>query len=72
MTVCTAIFDCSPALSQDTRPVRGADEHTFAYTPGEGVSFGGQQLVTAEFELAFDSKYMLYGVVDGKDPVVTF
>lgn len=48
-----------------------ANENSFAYTPSGGVSFGEQQLVTAEFGLAFDSKYMLYGVVDGKDPVVT-
>lgn len=27
--------------------------------------------VSAEFGLAFDSKYMTYGVVDGKDPIVT-
>ena len=27
--------------------------------------------VSAEFGLAFDSKYMTYGVIDGKDPIVT-
>lgn len=27
--------------------------------------------VSAEFSLAFDSKYVTYGVVDGKDPIVT-
>jgi len=27
--------------------------------------------VSAEFALAFDSKYMTYGVVDGKDPILT-
>ena len=42
----------------------------FSFTPGEGVSFGGQQIVTAEFGLAFDSKFMTYGVMDGKDPIV--
>lgn len=28
-------------------------------------------IVSAEFGLQFDSKYMTYGVVDGKDPIVT-
>ena len=28
-------------------------------------------VVSAEFGLQFDSKYMTYGVVDGKDPIVT-
>ena len=27
--------------------------------------------VSAEFGLSFDSKYMTYGVIDGKDPIVT-
>ena len=27
--------------------------------------------VSAEFGIAFDSKYMTYGVIDGKDPIVT-
>ena len=27
--------------------------------------------VSAEFSLAFDSRYLTYGVVDGKDPIVT-
>ena len=28
-------------------------------------------IVSAEFGLQFDSKYMTYGVVDGKDPIIT-
>ena len=28
-------------------------------------------VVSAEFGLAFDSKYMTYGVIDGKDPILT-
>jgi len=43
----------------------------FNYTPGEGLSYGEQPIVTAEFELKFDSKYMTYGVIDGKDPILT-
>lgn len=46
-------------------------EGGWSYAPGEGVSFNEQQIVTAEFGLAFDSRYMTYGVIDGKDPIVT-
>ncbi|MBR7180981.1 MAG: hypothetical protein IKD42_05150 [Kiritimatiellae bacterium] len=42
-----------------------------AYTPGEGISFNETPIVSAEFSLAFDSKYMTYGVIDGKDPIFT-
>ena len=42
-----------------------------SYTPGEGISFDEQPVMTAEFSLAFDSRYMTYGVIDGKDPIVT-
>lgn len=43
----------------------------WSYTPGEGVSFGEQPIVNGEFGLAFDSRYMTYGVIDGKDPILT-
>lgn len=42
-----------------------------SFTPGEGISFGEMQIVTAEFGLAFDSKFMSYGLVDNKDPIIT-
>ena len=52
-----------------------ADEETestgWAYNPGEGVSFNEQPIVSAEFSLAFDSKYLSYGLVDNKDPILT-
>jgi hypothetical protein len=41
-----------------------------AWTPGEGVAFGETPVVSAEFSLGFDSRYMTYGVIDGKDPIV--
>ena len=42
----------------------------FNYTPGEGLSYGEQSIVSAEFEMKFDSKYITYGVMDGMDPIV--
>ena len=41
----------------------------FSFTPGEGISYGEQQIVSAEVGVGFDSKYMTYGVIDGKDPI---
>ena len=44
----------------------------WTYTPGEGVSFDEQPIVSAEASLAFDSKYLSYGFVDNKDVVQLF
>lgn len=41
------------------------------YTPGEGISFDENPVLAFEAGLSFDSKYMTYGVVDGKDPILT-
>ncbi len=60
-----ALFACGGAMAD----AESGDE--WSYAPGEGVSFGEQQVVTAEFGVSFDSRYMTYGVVDGKDPIVT-
>ena len=70
--VCAAGLACG-ALADEAKAAESEKEEAdgFSYTPGEGVSFGDLQIVTAEFGLAFDSKYMTYGVIDGKDPIVT-
>jgi hypothetical protein len=69
---CAAGLVCA-AFAQEAKSEAEVEEKDdgLAYTPGEGVSFGEQKLVTAEVGLAFDSKYMTYGVVDGKDPILT-
>ena len=38
---------------------------------GEGVTFGETPIVSAEVSLAFDSKYMSYGLVDNNEPILT-
>ena len=43
----------------------------WSYAPGEGVTFGETPIVSTEFSLGFDSRYMTYGVIDGKDPILT-
>lgn len=41
------------------------------WEPGSGVSWGETSVMTAEFGLKFDSKYMIYGLVDNNDPILT-
>ena len=66
-----ALADEAKTDAPAAKPAETEESDGLSYTPGEGVSFGDQQIVTAEFGLAFDSKYMTYGVMDGKDPIVT-
>jgi hypothetical protein len=41
------------------------------WEPGSGIAFDETPLMTAEFGLSFDSKYMTYGLVDNRDPIMT-
>ncbi len=69
---CAAGLACA-AFAEDAKPAAEVEEKDdgLSYTPGEGISYGEQSILTAEFGLSFDSKYMTYGVIDGKDPIVT-
>lgn len=53
--------------------VQAADSEStgWNYTPGEGISFGEQPIVSAEFSFAIDSKYLSYGLVDNNEPIMT-
>ena len=52
--------------------VLAAGMSVFADTDGEVLTEAKDEIpVSAEFGLSFDSKYMTYGVIDGKDPIVT-
>ncbi len=42
----------------------------FEFAPGEGISYDETPVFTAEAAVEFHSRYMSYGVVDGKDPIV--
>ncbi len=42
----------------------------FAWAPGDGVSFNETSIISTEAVLNFDSRYVYYGVVDGKDPIL--
>ena len=71
--LCAAGLACG-ALAEESKAEAEKEKEEkegLSYTPGEGVSFGEMQIVTAEVGLALDSKYMTYGVMDGKDPILT-
>ena len=61
---CAAGIACAALADEDKA-------NGVSYTPGEGISFGEQKILSAEAGISFDSKYMTYGVIDGKDPIVT-
>ena len=54
-----------PAAATGTPSTSG-----YSYEPGAGISFNETPIVTAEFGVSFDSRYMTYGVIDGKDPII--
>ena len=62
--LCAAGIACAALADEDKA-------NGVSYTPGEGISFGEQPILSAEAGLSFDSKYMTYGVIDGKDPILT-
>ena len=60
------------ALADETKPAPEAEESSeLSWAPGEGVTFGETQVVSTEVGVAFDSRYITYGVIDGKDPIIT-
>ena len=66
---CKCTDNCSCA--RESCKCAGCGESSgWSYAPGEGVTFGETPVVSAEFSLGFDSRYMTYGVIDGKDPIV--
>ena len=62
--VCGTVFAASEAEEEEK-------SEGWAYNPGEGVSFNETTIVSAEASLTFDSKYLSYGFVDNKDPILT-
>ena len=62
--VCGAAFAAEDAAEEEK-------SEGWAYNPGEGVSFDETPIVSGEASLSFDSKYLSYGFVDNKDPILT-
>ena len=68
---CAAGLACG-VMAEEAKPAPAAEESSeLSWAPGEGVSFGEKQLVSTEVGVAFDSRYITYGVIDGKDPIIT-
>ena len=67
---CAAAF-CGSVLAEEAKTEAAETPETLAWAPGEGISFGEQPIMTTEVGLAFDSKFMSYGLVDNKDPIIT-
>ena len=60
------------ALADENKPAPAAEESDeLSWAPGDGVTFGETPILNTEVGLAFDSRYMTYGVIDGKDPILT-
>lgn len=67
---CKCTDNCSCA--RESCKCAGCGESSgWSYAPGEGVSFNEIPIVSTEVALSFDSRYMTYGVIDGKDPIFT-
>ena len=62
--VCGAAFAAEEAAEEEK-------SEGWAYNPGEGVSFNETPIVSGEASLSFDSKYLSYGFVDNKAPILT-
>ena len=65
---------CAAALCGSVRAeaeARETEGQGLDWAMGEGVTFGETSVVSAEAGLAFDSKFMSYGLVDNNDPILT-
>jgi len=51
--------------------VCGSVQAELNWKMGEGVSFDETPIVSTKVELAFDSKFLSYGLVDNNDPILT-
>ncbi len=69
---CAAGLACG-ALAEEAKPAPAEAEESseLSWAPGDGVTYGETSVIKTEVGVAFDSRYMTYGVIDGKDPIVT-
>ena len=65
ITLACAAAVCGAAFADEE-----AESTGWAYNPGEGVSFDETPIVSGEASLAFDSKYLWYGLVENNDPIL--
>ena len=66
-----AAFACAAALCGSVQAAEEEKAQGWNWAMGEGVTFNEQSIVSAEVGLAFDSKFLSYGLVDNNDPILT-
>lgn len=71
MIMACALALCGSVLADGNENAATEDSKDLNWAMGEGVSFGETPIASVEASLAFDSKFMSYGLVDNKDPIVT-
>ena len=68
-SVCRCVSVCACTSESCKCPNCGVDSG-LNYEPEASISFNETPIVSAEFGVGLDSRYMTYGVIDGKDPIV--
>ncbi|MGN0852608.1 MAG: hypothetical protein ACI4Q3_04440 [Kiritimatiellia bacterium] len=71
MMMACAVALCGGVQAQEADGEKREAPDGWAWAPGEGLTFAEDPVVSAEASLSFDSKFMSYGLVDNKDPIVT-
>ena len=71
MTMACAVALCGSVLADTNETVNAEAAAGWNWAMGEGVAFEETPIVSAEVSLAFDSKFLSYGLVDNNDPILT-
>ena len=66
-----AVALCGSVLADTNETVNAEAAAGWNWAMGEGVAFEETPIVSAEVSLAFDSKFLSYGLVDNNDPILT-
>lgn len=70
VSVFWAALVCGTVRAEESAEESKAAPEGWHYELGEGLSFGEQSIMSAEFSLGFDSKYLNYGLVDNDEPIL--
>ena len=62
---------CLGTFAAEEKEEKEEKSEGWAWAMGEGVTFDETPIVSTEVSLSFDSKYLSYGFVDNKDPILT-
>lgn len=71
LVLAVAASMCAIARAEGENKAATEAANEWNWSMGEGVSYGEKSIAAAEASLAFDSKYLFYGFVLNKDPILT-